>query len=191
MSLSLILLASNARISVPLYAPVSEMLTELGKTNKADYRALLAVEDFGKPEKVTRTAALKAVGDLLEKLEKDRDILPFRYGMKQETSPRSGRWEDTGSGAVFGFRLNGDGYLYGLECGVGYCKLEKWSIDEPGKGRKLETIDIREWKRLKTDDIGRIILYRTRQHPQMERVLRRLRKFLLEQEDKVIRKMIV
>ncbi len=189
MSMTLTLATGKDEISVDLGHTDSDMLTELGRANTADVEALVAVEEAGEPARVARTTLLEAVDRLLDRLKEDCADLPYRYWIKYQYPPGTGVW-NSGSGGLGGIRMNGDKYYYDIDCGLGYCRLEKGAVDEHGRGHVVETTDIRSLTRLDTDNMGGITIHRTRKQSSLERILKQLRRFLLEQDDEVIEKTI-
>lgn len=176
MGLELVFSAQDRSYSFPLTSVDSDILTVLANRYPKEAETLLAVEGFGEAKVVAKSQVRQSVDRLIQAIEKDTDALPFSYGLRL-----FGDIEDESyGGTVGGIRFPNDPAFYHIKAGVGKLDLVKYIVDENGKGRAVETIDIREEDSFQSENMGEIKILRKRKPTKLVQNLRELRTFLDE-----------
>jgi hypothetical protein len=188
MGLEITYVAKKDQISFRLSHVDTEIMQVLAKNSRDDIYLLFNVSDFGEETEVDREDLLSACQRMLERLQRESGDLfcVYKYripeGLAADTRP--------GAGGTSGIRMNKEEFVYSIWSGVGYCNLIKSGIDKNGMGYDIETIDIRPLKKLKTDNMGEIEIYRQKKDSPLEELLTSLKQFLERQDDKTIVKVL-
>jgi hypothetical protein len=99
----------------------------------------------------TRVELLESARHLQEIVQQERDLIPFRYST-EERLPELDNLVTKGSGTATGLVI--DGKDYSITAGTGECYLEGYVPTGDGRWRKGERIDVRDKKRIATDNMG-------------------------------------
>ena len=129
----------------------------------------------------TRTDLLQAATEFHANLEQQHHLLPYHYSYQIGDGRLFGR----GSGSSGSFHINRK--VHWIQGGAGVCYLQQVEIGPDGRGRVVDTIDIRSQKRVETDDLGPITIYRRKLHITLYQTVPLLVSFLRESKDEVIR----
>jgi hypothetical protein len=118
----------------------------------------------------------------LEAFKRNQKLLQYYYTF-EITPPGMGRRRPS-SGSVSGFKINGK-YCC-IYSGMGECYITEYEVGPDGKGEVVKTVDVRDRKRIKTDDWGYIKIFRRKKKLTWPEVLPPLIEFLKEILDKEI-----
>lgn len=131
-------------VPVPPSAPGARFLAYVGSA-------------YQEEESVARDSLLSSARLLLQYLVDQRERLSYRYAFTIQMMGRADM-KTKGSGMVSGFKI--DGQPCSISGGVGQCELRRWSVNEDGTGQANEIIDVRDRKRIATDEWGDIKISR-------------------------------
>jgi hypothetical protein len=101
----------------------------------------------------TRIEILESAKHLAEFMEQDREFFPYRYSTEEHMLGRDDLLVK-GSGTATGFQI--DGKMYSITGGVGECYLEEMIPQPNGKWKLGKRIDVRDKKRIVTENWGDI-----------------------------------
>jgi hypothetical protein len=187
MALDLLYIASNDQLELRLSQADWDLLNIIGKSFPNELEIISGVEDFGDERKEKRLKLLEAVETILARLDSDSARLPYVYEHAIVEGSYAGV---SGSGMVSGILINGDGFVYAIEGGLGRCNLIKQGVGPDGWGIDLETKDIRGLKTLQTDNLGEIKLTRKKKATRLKETLTQMKDFLLRNTDEIITKIL-
>ncbi len=123
-----------------------------------------------------RDYVLSVTKEFLELVENDLPLLQYHYTCEINIPGCEHLGPSRGSGMVGGIRI--DGSLYSLSNGMGECHLDLIHLRPDGTGERVRKIDIRDRKRIQTDNIGVIKIFRRKKKLTWPEVLPPLIKFL-------------
>ncbi|MCA9099672.1 MAG: hypothetical protein KDA63_00890 [Planctomycetales bacterium] len=92
-------------------------------------------------------------------LSENREVLSYRYSLSVRVMGRDDMLTE-GSGTVSGFTM--DGCHCSISGGNGECYVNRYELNEDGTSRIVERIDVRQQKRISTDNWGDISISRRR-----------------------------
>jgi hypothetical protein len=129
----------------------------------------------------SREELLQAAREFEAVLERERVRFPYHYSYEMGI----GELHSKGSGGVGGFHI--DGKTHSIWGGAGVCYLKEMGIGPDGRGYDVKKIDIREKKRIETDDFGTIKVFRRKLKLSIFESIQALISFLSICEDKLLR----
>lgn len=151
--------------------PGSAFLVTIGMTN-------------GREITFNRLDILKSAKHLAEVIEKDKDLLPYRYSTEERVMGRDDLLVK-GTGTATGFQI--DGKLYSVTSGAGECYLEEMIPQPNGTWKIGQRIDVRDKKRIKTENWGDIKISRKKIPFSLPDELVRLTSFLESATDQKVK----
>lgn len=133
----------------------------------------------------TRDYVLSAAETFLKIVENDLSLLQYHYTY-EATMPLRGRSLKTrGSGGCSGFHV--DGKACAIWGGMGECYVDEYGILPDGKRGVVRATDVRDRKRVETDDWGPIKIFRRKKKLTWPEVLPPLIEFLKQLPDEEVR----
>jgi len=122
---------------------------------------------------VTVVQLFDAVDQLLDRLKNDKELKPYRYVFDCP------RMMIKGSDNFSGLRLGENNAIFRILCGINKCVLVEKIPDAEGKLAKYgEEIDIRDQTSIHCNDLGEIIIRKTKSQSPIVKDLKKLKLFL-------------
>jgi hypothetical protein len=187
MGLDLSFTAQNDQFEIRPTKADWDLLMLLGKSYAKEVELVCGVDDFGMPRRENRVAVLEAVEFLIHELQAESKNLPFVYAYRFVGGILDG---ESGSGRTGGIQIGRDGFYYTIEAGLGECVLIKKGVKPDGWGFDLERRDIRDLKRIQTDNFGEIRIYRKKKASRLKTTLEELKDFLGRNSDETVIKVM-
>jgi hypothetical protein len=132
-------------------------------------------------ETYPRLTLLHAAREWQNAIEGDRQLLPYHYSFEIGI----GELKSRGSGGAGGFHIKGK--IHSVRAGPGRCYLNEMGIRPDGRGEVLNRIDIRNEKKIETDDYGTLRVFRRKLKLTLFETVPQLVSFLSRCDDEVIR----
>jgi len=155
---------------------------------KDEMEAVFGVSEYDSKTPIEKEFLLKSIDKILGSIENNPQMLPCVYYIKIETPPGSGMYS-TGTGMASGIRINNE--LYSIEGGLNRCELTRMFQDESGKWHDDKPKDIREFKKIITDNHGEIVIRKRKKPTNLVRNLKKLRSFLQKIDVEEVQKILL
>jgi len=136
---------------------------------------------------VTVFQLLDAVDRLLDRFKNDKELKPYRYVFDCD------RLMKKGGTNLSGLRLGENNTIFKILCGINKCVLVETVVDTEGRFvRNEEEIDIRDQSSIQCNDLGKIIIRKTKSQSPIVKDLKKLKQFLEKFDgDKTVLKIMV
>jgi hypothetical protein len=158
------------------------ILGVLAKQVPAAVKALCDHGTRASPTSISGEELLGAVEQLLLRFDADASLLCQAYAVSHEYVPgQRARGSFSRGGGIGGLILPGEPlYEYSIMCGPGKCEMTKSPRRSPGMAaRDIETVDVRTWKQIATENCGTVRIHRKRIKTGLREYLSGLRDFLI------------
>jgi len=152
-----------------------EVLAESEKVNSA-LAVVFGSCEIGEEEEVPRGMLADSCETLLAAFQED-ERLPYMYTQADDEDPN----DKIGGTSMGGIRIGGE--LYAIVGGLGKCILEKIELYPSGRGKVVESQDIRGRCRIETDNLGTIRIIRRKRPLNLDKAMKALGEFLRGFED--------
>lgn len=145
-------------------------------------------QDPGDIVSYARDYVLSVAETFLELINKDLPFLQYFY-MCEHTMPGYEHLPPMRSRGIGGIRI--DGKLYLFDCGMGECHLTLLRLRPDGTGEEVKKIDCCDRKRIETDNLGVLKIYRRKKKLTWPDALPPLIKFIRQLPDDEVRIQVV